>query len=50
MEVEGIMNVMPSIQFPGKISLEVTGVSRVLEHASGTAQQEVPADITEPRR
>jgi hypothetical protein len=50
MEVDGIMNVMPSIQFPGKISLEVTGVTRVLEHPSGTAEQEVPADVTVPRR
>ena len=41
MEVEGIMNVMPSIQFPGKISLEVTGVTRVLEQPSETAEQEV---------
>ena len=37
MEVEGIMNVIPSIQFPGRISLEVTGVTRILEHPSGTS-------------
>jgi hypothetical protein len=39
MEVEGVMNVMPSMQFPGKISLEVTGVTRVLEHPSATSEQ-----------
>jgi hypothetical protein len=39
MEVDGIMNVMPSMQVPGKISLEVTGVTRVLEHPSGPAEQ-----------
>ena len=50
MEVDGIMNVMPSMKFPGKISLEVTGVTRVLEHSSGTAEEEVPADVTVPRR
>lgn len=30
MEVEGVMNVIPSVRFPFKISLEVSGVSRVL--------------------
>jgi hypothetical protein len=49
METEGIMNVMPSMKWPGKISLEVTGVTRVLEPSSGTAE-EVPADVTVPRR
>jgi hypothetical protein len=39
MEVDGIMNVMPSIQWPGKIALEVTGVTRVLEHPSATPEQ-----------
>ena len=47
MEVEGVMNVMPSIQFPGKISLEVSGVTRVLEHPSSTPQQKVPAGVAE---
>jgi hypothetical protein len=47
MEVEGIMNVMPSIRFPGKISLEVTGVTRVLEHPSATPEQKVAADVSE---
>lgn len=50
METEGIMNVMPSIKLPGKISLEVTGVTRVLEHPSGRAEEEVPADVTVARR
>jgi hypothetical protein len=31
MEVEGIMNVIPSFQFPCNISLEVTSVIKVLE-------------------
>ncbi len=43
MEVDGIMNVIPSFHFPCDISLEVTGVIRVLESPVGKAQQEVPA-------
>lgn len=31
MEVEGIMTVMPTIRFPGDISLQVSSVSRVLQ-------------------
>jgi len=34
MEIEGIMNVIPSFKFPGKIFLEVTSVIRVLESPS----------------
>ena len=34
MEVEGVMNVIPSLRFPLKISLEVSGVSRVLQTRS----------------
>jgi hypothetical protein len=34
MEVEGVMNVIPSLHFPFKISLEVSGVSRVLQTRS----------------
>ncbi len=33
MEVEGIMNVIPSFRFPFNISLEVTHVIRVLKYA-----------------
>ncbi len=36
MEVDGIMNVIPSFQLPCTISLEVTSVIRVLEYRSGT--------------
>lgn len=50
MQTEGIMNVMPSMKWPGKISLEVTGVTRVLEQPFWTAEEEVPADVTGPRR
>jgi hypothetical protein len=50
MEVDGIMNVIPSFQFPGNISLDVTSVTRVLEHPSETAKQKVPAEVAEPRR
>ncbi len=35
MEVDGIMNVIPSFHFPFTISLEVTSVTRVLEYRSG---------------
>jgi hypothetical protein len=31
MEVEGIMNVIPTLHFPFNISLEVGGVTRVLQ-------------------
>jgi len=31
MEVEGIMNVIPSVRFPFTVSLEVSGLSRVLQ-------------------
>ncbi len=31
MEIEGIMNVIPSFRFPGNITLEVTNVTRVLQ-------------------
>lgn len=51
MEVDGIMNVIPSFQFPCNISLEVTSVTRVLGYPSGgTAEQKVSADVAEPRR
>jgi hypothetical protein len=29
MEAEGIMSVIPSVRFPGRISLEVSGISRI---------------------
>ena len=45
-EAEGIMNVVPSFQFRGKISLEVTSVTRVLEHPSETSEEKVPANAT----
>ena len=32
MEVEGLMSVIPSYEFPGNISLEVKSVTRVLEY------------------
>jgi len=37
MEVEGVMNVIPTVHFPLKISLEVNGVTRVLQpHAAAS--------------
>lgn len=37
MEVEGVMNVVPTVHFPLKISLEVKGVTRVLQpHAAAS--------------
>lgn len=39
MEVDGIMNVIPSFQLPCNISLEVTSVIRVLEYPLGEAEQ-----------
>ncbi len=44
MEVDGIMNVMPSIRFPGTISLELTSVTRVVDQGTEKAAQEVLAD------
>ncbi len=38
MEVDGIMNVIPSVKFPGNIFLEVTSVTRMLELPSGKAE------------
>jgi hypothetical protein len=35
MEVEGIMNVIPTVQFPFNISLEVSSVTRVLQPHAG---------------
>ncbi len=35
MEVEGVMNVIPTLHFPFNISLEVTGVTRVLQQSPG---------------
>ena len=35
MEVEGIMNVIPTVQFPFNISLELSGVTRVLQTNAG---------------
>ncbi len=32
MEVEGIINVIPTVRFPFNVSLEVVSVTRVLEH------------------
>jgi hypothetical protein len=40
MEVEGIMNVMPTLRFPFNISLELAGVTRVLQPRVGA---EAPA-------
>jgi hypothetical protein len=36
MHVEGIMNVKPSIQFPFKVWLEVSSVTRVLQQDAGS--------------
>lgn len=46
MEVDGIMNVIPSFRLPGDISLEVTSVTRVLEHPSETAERKIPTAPT----
>jgi len=35
MEVEGVMNVIPTLRFPFNISLQVNGVTRVLQHHAG---------------
>ena len=37
MEVEGIMNVIPAVHFPLNISLEVSALTRVLEHHGGAS-------------
>jgi hypothetical protein len=37
MEVEGIMNVIPTLHFPFNISLEVSRVVRVLQHHAGAS-------------
>ncbi len=37
MEVEGIMNVIPMLQFPFNIWLEVSSVTRVLQHHAGAS-------------
>ncbi len=37
MEAEGIMNVIPSLKFPFNIWLEVTSVTRVLQHDAGAS-------------
>ena len=45
MEVEGIMSVMPSIQFPFNISLEVCSVTRVFEHEGAASSFRSHDDI-----
>ena len=45
MQVEGIMSVTPSFRFPGNISLEMSSVTRVLDHRSRTSEKRVPADV-----
>ncbi len=50
MEVEGIMNVIPSLHFPCNVSLEVTSVIRVLEYPLGQAGQSAAGEAAEPRR
>ncbi len=41
MEVEGIMNVTPSLHFPFNVSLEVNSVTRVLQPPSGASPSSV---------
>lgn len=38
MEVEGIMTVVPTLHFPFNISLEMSSLTRVLEHRAGVSQ------------
>ncbi len=45
MEVEGIMNVIPALRFPFKIWLEVTSVTRVLQHDAGTSPSRSQSEI-----
>jgi hypothetical protein len=49
MELEGLMSVIPSLKFPGRISLEVKSVTRVLEYPSGAAERSIPVDEAKPR-
>jgi hypothetical protein len=35
MEIEGIMNVIPAVHFPFNVSLEMSGVTRVLQPLGG---------------
>ncbi len=50
MDVEGIMNVIPSVRFPCTISLEVTGVTRVLAGPAETVESGSPATAAQPPR
>ncbi len=46
MDVEGIMNVMPTLQFPGKISLEVTSVTPVHVYHAGDSPSHGQIEMT----
>jgi hypothetical protein len=45
MEVEGIMNVIPALHFPFNISLEVGGMTRVLQPPAGTATSSIKEKV-----
>ncbi len=45
MEVEGIMNVTPILQFPFNIRLEVRSVTRVLQHDTGPCPPDDPTEV-----
>ncbi len=49
MEVEGIMTVIPSLQFPLNISLQVGNVTPVLVTGGQTAEQPLGRSAIEPR-
>jgi hypothetical protein len=48
MEVEGIMNVIPSLHFPFNIRLEVSSVTRVLQHHAGASPSRSQNEIIRP--
>ncbi len=50
MDVEGVMNVIPSLRFPCTISLEVTGVTKVLAGSAEKVESGRSATAAQPPR